>query len=337
VSTYPIIDEVSIPQQRRRLFAAPCVDLPQQTAKTALVLTTPDGYEVVRGAPSRGVLRDAISVTSVDMTRDHVVTCEVSLPTASPADSFRVQVQFLCTVTDPGAVVRNGVTDVARQLAVYLANRIGHLGQKYDARDINVARAFITAQVQSGWEIDPRRLDGLSVALGAIEVVPPQPLVTFSSQLRDEAAQQELKRLRTAGSHEIAARIESLMRRGPEAIDAVAVERGERSAAQVAQQLYANRDAKDQAMLTVLKMLGDSGQLDRAAIDALPFFRYASEQITGHDLLSLGAGSGADGADAVTDGEASGAANAGDDVIDLDDLAELDDETGDEDETGEVA
>lgn len=285
MTTYPIIDEVSVPRQRRR-FLGPVIELPVQSARSILVLTTPDGHEVVRGTPARGVLHDTICITTVDVSRDHVVTCQVLLPTENPADSFHVRVQFLCTVTDPAAVVRNGTLDVERQLSVYLSDRIGHLGQKYDGRDINLARAYITAQVKSAWEVDPRRIDGVAIALGAIHVLPPPPVVTHSGDIRALQAEQELKQLRAAGSHKLADAIERMMRRGPEAIDALAVEQGERTAAQVAQQMYANREAADRRMLALLKVLADSDQLDRAPIDVLPLLRYASERMTGQDLLS---------------------------------------------------
>ncbi|GAA1963685.1 hypothetical protein GCM10009754_39050 [Amycolatopsis minnesotensis] len=126
-------------------------------------------------------------VSVVDVSRECEVLAQLDIPSAD-ADSFTMQATFVCTVTDPIAVVREGPSKVETALRAYLKghHRIFELGLDYRLGDINEARRKLNAQVKAFTTISPPEFLGLSAELTSVEVRTPEELAKFQQSLREQ-------------------------------------------------------------------------------------------------------------------------------------------------------
>jgi hypothetical protein len=140
--------------------------------------------EAKRGVSDDDVV-DATNVSMVDMRRNAPVEVEFTIPSGDAAD-FHVLVTFTCTVTDPVAVVRDGI-DAERALLGYLRHRqmLFELGLKHTLTQINEVRRSVSAEVNAYVTIMPPTVPGLDVELTSVEVRTPESVGRFHEGSRD--------------------------------------------------------------------------------------------------------------------------------------------------------
>ncbi|MFB6392501.1 hypothetical protein AAFH96_05215 [Polymorphospora sp. 2-325] len=273
---WPLLTERTLGPAKSRLllFARRDVtELPRQEPGTALVFTIGDRYEVLherRHLTGReDIVVEAVAVSLVDV-RERFVPVDILIPSASAADDFRIRVVFRCQVTDPEAVVRDGLTDISVSLGDYLRRdrRLESLGAMSGIDDLNEVRESVTAQVKAYCTVHPPRLSGVEVVFSTVEVSKPTGLVEHASRMRDEQWRQLEQRLRRSFEADDAGWIADLIRCGPEGVVALAISRGDITAGQAADRAYQVTDEKQRKLAEMLALLQKDGHLDRLRVDA---------------------------------------------------------------------
>lgn len=120
---------------------------------------------------------EASSVTVVDRRVEVPVVVETRIPSAEAGD-FTVRTTFYCTVTDPCAVVRDGITDVEALLLSHLRSVPGFVEDGSDRAIVDslAVRDRIDARLTAYQEMRPAVLSGLRARHGAVEVLTPTEL-----------------------------------------------------------------------------------------------------------------------------------------------------------------
>ncbi|MDR3080180.1 MAG: hypothetical protein LBV60_04500 [Streptomyces sp.] len=119
----------------------------------------------------------ASSVTVVDRSIEVPVVVETRIPSAEAGD-FTLRTTFYCTVTDPCAVVRDGVTDVEALLLGHLRAVPGLVesGSDRSIVDSLTVRERIEARLTAYHEMRPTAVSGLRARHGMVEVLTPAEL-----------------------------------------------------------------------------------------------------------------------------------------------------------------
>ncbi|MFC9507826.1 hypothetical protein [Streptomyces sp. NPDC057002] len=141
------------------------------------------------------VVTGASSVTVVDRRIEVPVVVETRIPSAEAGD-FTVRTCFYCTVTDPSAVVRDGVTDVETLLLAHLREVPGLTedGSDLPVVDTAAVRARIDARLTAYHEMRPSLVSGIRARHGAIEVLTPEEMSAHVEEM--ERARRDRTRLR---------------------------------------------------------------------------------------------------------------------------------------------
>ncbi len=161
-------------------------DVPKADAHQVLVYRVNGDYLLDRarlGLSDEQVV-NATHVSVVDMRRAAPILVELPIPSRDASD-FTMRVTFICTVTDPLTVVREGI-DAATILAAYLKShhRIFELGLDFVVGDINDVRRNVNAQVTAYVTVKPPIIPGLSATMASVEVLTPQELVKVEEDSR---------------------------------------------------------------------------------------------------------------------------------------------------------
>ncbi|WP_131741418.1 hypothetical protein [Actinomadura roseirufa] len=116
----------------------------------------------------------ASHVAIVDLSRNVEVSVRFDIP-SQDAHEFTVQATFLCTVTDPVAVVRNGQGDASRALLGYVRShqRLFQLGLEHRVSAINQVRVLVQTQIEAYVQLRPPLLPGLEAGLASVDVLTP--------------------------------------------------------------------------------------------------------------------------------------------------------------------
>ncbi|MBV9012033.1 MAG: hypothetical protein JO272_08275 [Pseudonocardiales bacterium] len=192
---YPVIEERPLAAVARR-FLRPTrrdlTELPEARPGTLWVFDAGGHYETFDRRYLSGTepaVVDAVTVSLVDI-RPRRVPVEMSIPSASPADDFVFRVDFRCVVTGPSVVAAAGLTDLTAPLRNYLTRdrKLLVMGMNFKVDDILALREEITARVSSYCEVNPPRIDGIKVELGAVTVRTPADLRTQETKIRPESA-----------------------------------------------------------------------------------------------------------------------------------------------------
>ncbi|WP_327737178.1 hypothetical protein OG749_29210 [Streptomyces nojiriensis] len=205
--TYPLVEErvlAPAPRTGRRFWNQPTRshdELPRVSAHQVLVYRTGDQYLTdhgVRGPGDETVL-NAGSVTVVDCRTAVPVTVGTDVPSAE-TDGFTVQVAFHCTVTDPVAVVREGVVDVESRLLGYLRALPGlaDVTQEWPLEAGKEVSRRLTARLISYLEMEPPRIAGLSVGDPYLTVLTPQEFADQQRRADEERREREHDRVKEA-------------------------------------------------------------------------------------------------------------------------------------------
>ncbi|MCX5177181.1 hypothetical protein [Streptomyces virginiae] len=205
--TYPLVEERVLdpaPRTGRRFWNQPTRsydELPRVSAHEVLVYRTGDQYLTdhgVRGPGDETVL-NAGSVTVVDCRTAVPVTVGTDVPSAE-TDGFTVQVAFHCTVTDPVAVVREGVVDVEARLLGYLRALPGltDVTQEWPLEAGKEVSRRLTARLIAYLEMEPPRIAGLSVGDPYLTVLTPEEFATQQRRADEERREREHDRVKEA-------------------------------------------------------------------------------------------------------------------------------------------
>ncbi|MFF8591989.1 hypothetical protein ACF061_11170 [Streptomyces sp. NPDC015220] len=205
--TYPLVEErvlAPAPHTGRRFWNRPARsldELPRVAAHQVLVYRTGDQYLTdhgVRGPADEDVL-NAGSVTVVDCRTAVPVTVSMDVPSAE-TDGFTVQVAFHCTVTDPVAVVREGVTDLESRLLGYLRALPGltDVTQEWPLDAGKEVTRRLTARLVTYLEMGPPRIAGLSVGAPYLTVLTPEEFAAQQRRADEERRAAEQDRVKEA-------------------------------------------------------------------------------------------------------------------------------------------
>lgn len=205
--TYPLVEErvlTPAPRTGRRFWNRPTRsydELPRVAAHQVLVYRTGDQYITDHGVrgPEDEVVLNAGSVTVVDCRTAVPVAVGTDVPSAE-TDGFTVQVAFRCTVTDPVAVVREGVTDVESRLLGYLRALPGlsEVTQKWPLDAGKEVSRLLTARLISYLEMEPPRIAGLSVGDPYLTVLTPEEFADQQRRADEERRAHEQDRVKEA-------------------------------------------------------------------------------------------------------------------------------------------
>jgi hypothetical protein len=137
---------------------------------------------------------NATHVSMVDTRRDAPVVVTFEIP-SSDAAGFEVSVTFVCSVSDPVAVVRGGV-DARTALWGYLQAhpRTFELGLDYRLSEINELRRAVSAQVTAYSTIKPPGVPGMAVRMASVTVKNPEFLVQYEERHRGKDYDSRLAR-----------------------------------------------------------------------------------------------------------------------------------------------
>ncbi|CAM3614300.1 hypothetical protein KIPE111705_16855 [Kibdelosporangium persicum] len=199
--SYPIVQQRPLdPSQKRgwlglRGRARESGELPKPAAHQVLVYRV-NGHYVVdnaeRALNSEDVV-EASHVSVVDMTRNAEVMVQLGIP-SKDADQFTMQVTFVCTVSNPAVVVREGMTDAQAMLRAYLKshNRIFELGLAHKLDDVNEVRRNVNAQVKAFATVKPPVMPGIDIEVRSVEVLTPAGLAEFERKRTQQQRQHRL-------------------------------------------------------------------------------------------------------------------------------------------------
>jgi hypothetical protein len=177
----------------RRLFGPrptrTSAEIPQGRANHRLVYRIIGDYVLDNSAmrlDSPEVLA-ATHVSLVDVSQGREVMVQLDIPSRD-ADSFTLQATFMCAVTDPVLLVREGPHDMELALRGYLKghHRIFELGLDYRLTEINDVRRKLNAQVKAYTTVHPAVFLGLAAYLASVEVLTPEELAKFNQSLREQ-------------------------------------------------------------------------------------------------------------------------------------------------------
>ncbi|MGW3966495.1 hypothetical protein ACWED2_42230 [Amycolatopsis sp. NPDC005003] len=199
--SYPIVEQRSLdPAQVKGKFFwrkeyREHGELPRPNAHQVFVYRA-DGEYVLDSAQRRldeEQVVNATHVSLVDLTRDAEVIVELAIPCAE-AEDFTMRVTFVCTVTNPVSVVREGRGDAQTLLRAYLKShhRIFELGLKYRLDEVNEVRRDVNAQVKAFTTLKPPVISGIAVELRSVEVLTPDEVRQLMGNRRSLEYQHEL-------------------------------------------------------------------------------------------------------------------------------------------------
>ena len=201
-SNYPVAEARTLGEAQRsgplgfRRPVRGAAEIPDADGHQVLVYRVDGEYVLDSARLRRGdddVVR-ATHVSVVDMRAGAPVAVDLSIPSRDAAE-FAVHVTFACTVTDPVAVVRDGV-HAGTALRSYLTShsRIFQLGLGYAVDDVNEVRRDVDAQITAYTTVKPPHLTGISVTLAGVEVLTPDELVALERARRGQRHGHRLER-----------------------------------------------------------------------------------------------------------------------------------------------
>jgi len=128
---------------------------------------------------------NASQVSTVDLGAQTPVQVEVTVASQDHS-MFTVVVTFACTVEDPVAVVRGGITDPGAILLTYLRKHHGfsQMGLGFPIAEVNEARRYIGAQLTAYATVDEPYIGGMTVTMASVEVRTPREEFAKAAQQR---------------------------------------------------------------------------------------------------------------------------------------------------------
>ncbi|WP_214107482.1 hypothetical protein [Acrocarpospora catenulata] len=196
--SYPVVSQVPLDPVAKQGFLSkprrPITSLPRQLPHQRLVFEY-DGTFVLADRRLRGdephVLY-GVSVSVVDVTKDHPVTVQVPIK-SSGAHDFTVAVHFRCMVDEPIEVVRAGLTDATEHLLTYIRgyHKLFELGRGHGLDQAHELWTIVHAQVKAYATVVPCLLPGMSAEFTSLELFAPDEIAR--GQRRYETSLHEIR------------------------------------------------------------------------------------------------------------------------------------------------
>lgn len=200
---YPLVEqrEYGRPEKRggiwRKRMTRGDDELPTVAAHQVRVFRVGEEYVEDHGQlrADDPVVVEASSVTVVDRRIEVPVVVETRIPSAEAGD-FTLRDSFYCTVTDPFAVVRDGVTDVEALLLAHLREVPGLTedGSDLPVVDATAVRARIDARLTAYHEMRPSVVSGIRARHGAVEVLTPEEMSAYVEEMEKARRDRERRR-----------------------------------------------------------------------------------------------------------------------------------------------
>lgn len=151
-----------------------------------------------------GTVLEATDVTVVDVSRDMAVSVTFTIP-SQDASAFTVHARFLCSVTDPVAVVKHGPSDLTIALETYL---LGHyqfeaIGRSHNLDEFNEVRVQINARAEAFTTFEPPAFPGLHLRFASAQVLTPAVAEDYYGKLRALTNSANLEAARDRSKHEL--------------------------------------------------------------------------------------------------------------------------------------
>lgn len=185
---YPIVQTITLSApERRRIFGdrRNPGEVPHAGPNEVLVVTVNGQSTVLQAKHFRGnedEIIEATAISVVDISDPRIVSIELTLPSASPSDDFKLTVGFECRVTNAAEVVKRGVTDLHARLENYLSSypEISNIGQDYNIGQLAQVRREVAATLQPVADLDPLTVPGMKVAMKSWRVTASVDHIEFS-------------------------------------------------------------------------------------------------------------------------------------------------------------
>lgn len=289
MSPYPIVERKALGQVKRGLLRLPSrelAELPEQPPGTTLVASIDGDYELLPGRSQlKGTERPlvgAASVIVIDEKPGHLAVATLEIASKEPGEAFRVQVSFTCTVKDPLEVARRGSDDIVPLLESHLMAdaRLMELGQSFTVVDSAGFRKAARARIKAWCRGRPPLVPGLEISLGNISIDNPEDLRRHAEAKRAERFGQEITKLKDDFLLKQARTLEEILKRDPEAVEAIFLRNGDPRMGEAANRRFAERARKEEALMKLVDELVSRGQMDGVAIDMPRLF----DEIVGNAL-----------------------------------------------------
>jgi hypothetical protein len=257
---YPVLTETSLPpatgpwyRRRRRTLG----DLPDLVPGAVYVFKTNGRY--IEYSDRHLDLADEVVVdaneVSVVQLRTRQILAEVEIPSANPEADFTIRATFRCKVSRAAKVAEAGLADLYVLLSAHLGedDHLGLLGQDYETDRVAEVRRLVDARIKAYCMIAPPEVAGVDVALSKVEVLTPEDLREQGRILTGERRRQELGRLTTKYEDESLRRLIDIIQSGQWNREALAIVRGERTAAEVADRGHADDVERRRQVAEIIK------------------------------------------------------------------------------------
>ena len=270
-SSYPIVAQLELDDPARRWTGKrrDKSQIPKIKAHEVLVWRVGNKYIVDSRQlrDSDDVVVDASSVSVVSVRRGTEVEVSFTIDSRD-ASVFTVKVTFVCSVTDPDVVVRDGQVNVADTLLAYLRGYqdLFSVGLKYRITEINDARAEMAKQVKAYMTLRPAKIPGIEIDPSpTVQVKTPLQVASYEDdarrhwiEMQRQAAEAELEMARQGLMLDKAARLNDAVTDPAHSLG-IAVASGDMSTADQAERLL-QRDAERQQREQVERVARETRQ-----------------------------------------------------------------------------
>ena len=257
--SYPIVSQLELedPAKRWRGKRRDRSEIPKIKAHEILVWRVGDKYVIdsrqLRGSDDVVVDASSVSVVSVRPGTEVAVSFRID---SKDASLFTVRVTFICSVTHPDVVVRDGQVNVADTLLAYLRGYqdLFNIGLKYPITEINSARAEMAAQVKAYMTLRPPKIPGMRIdSSPTVQVETPAQIASYEDEarkhwmeMRRQADEAELELRRQGLILDKAARFNDAVADNAWAGLGIAVASGDMTSAEQAERLLQHDAEKEQ-------------------------------------------------------------------------------------------
>jgi hypothetical protein len=274
VSPYPIVEHRSLGTVPKTLLRAPRRDLDELPTRPpgGELVAVVDGRYVTLPGQLRGNEHDLVAASSVlvvDTRPSRHVTASLELDSMEPGESFVVRVTFSCTVLDAAETANKAPEDIVPTLESHLTSdsQLMSLGRDFDVESSAQLREHVTARIKAFCLGRRPPAPGMRIDLASIEMDTPDDLRRHAAARREERRRQELDRLKDEFSFEQAKLFEELIRRGPEAVEALWLKLNDPRFSESAERSYKRRDHLHNRLMRLAELFSEGGQFDTVPLD----------------------------------------------------------------------
>ena len=276
MSDYPILEEHRLPTIARGRLRGARRDpqsLPQPRANAALVAVSGQRFQELpplsnfRG--SEDVLVAASDIIVVDTSPATLITSEFSVASADLGQEFSVSLTFACTVEDVLTVAREAPRDLSETLGQQYRDdrKLARMGLAHKIEQLASFRADAKARIAARARNKPPQIPGMNIVFKGADVAMPNALATQGATMQQLRFEHEIAALKGQFAFQQAELLEALLRRGPEAIEALWLQLNDPRYASAVDRAYGNRERLQQQLQMFIGTFHESGHFDNVAFD----------------------------------------------------------------------